>query len=344
MSVFRSGGIEITAISAAVPKCKKTREDYVDKFGATAVERFEKVTGIKEVHQASHNQTASDLGYEAAERVIHEMRIDRNEIGLLVFVTNSPDYRFPASACILQHRLKLSVECAAFDMGLGCSGFIYGLQAVAGMMPDDRQYALLIIGDTISRLNIQDDKSVAMMFGDAGAAVLLRKNNDIQNTSLLRTDGSRFRNITSIGGGFRDMDPEHEYAFFMDGMGVFAFSTSDVPSAIGDYLKATNLDINFFDIVLMHQANQLIVDRISHKLGIPKEKIPVTLDRYGNTGGASIPLTLCDFYGGKKSGVQNVLMAGFGVGLSWGVTSLAVNTECILPVICTDSYYQDNGV
>lgn len=343
MSIFHSDGIDIVAISATVPKCKKAKEDYVDKFGEIAVERFEKVTGIKEVHQVSQNQTASDLGYEAAERIIQELKIDRNAIGLLVFVTNSPDYRFPASACVLQHRLKLSIECAAFDVGLGCSGFIYGLQVAASMMPDDRQYALLIIGDTISKLNIQNDKSVAMMFGDAGAAVLLRKNNAVENVSLLRTDGARFRAIISVGGGFRDMDPEHEYAFFMDGMGVFAFSTSDVPDAIADYLEVIGVGIDSFDIIAMHQANRLIVDRISHKLKISKEKIPVTLDKYGNTGGVSIPLTLCDFYGRKKNGVQNVLMVGFGVGLSWGITSLAVNTEHILPIISTDSYYQDGG-
>ena len=310
------------------------------------------------MYKALPEQTASDLATAAAEELFRRTNIDRGEIGLMVLVTQSPDYRRPSSASVVQKRLELPMDCSCMEINLGCSGFVYGLQTAMSMMnASDAKYGLLLLGETASKLVDPHDKSIVMMYGDAGAAILLEKTEeDIGAITLLRSDGSRYKAIILPAGGFRDMNPGHErfmcsdgierslYDIYMDGASVFSFSITDVPKALQDYLDYTGTTTADYDAFVFHQANEFIIKQLIRKLKLKKDAVPISLDRYGNTGGISIPLTLCDAYGENGSGAKRVLMAGFGIGLSWGVTSMSINFNMVFPITQTSEYYIEGKI
>lgn len=357
MAFFFSNGIGIAGVACAVPDNEVTVDSFSSVFGEDVTAKFTSGTGIRSMYKALPEQTAGDLAYAAAQSLFSQIDVSRETIGVLVFVTQSPDYRRPATACVLQKRLDLPVDCAAFDVGLGCSGFVYGIQTVMSMMErSDIEYGLLLMGETASKLVQPMDKSIVMMYGDAGAAVLLEKQEGVKTATLLRSDGNRFKTIILPAGGFRDMNPSHEsfmcsdgnerslYDIFMDGTSVFSFSITDVPKAINDFLDYTDTAVADYDTFVFHQANEFIIKQLLRKLRIKKDAVPISLDRYGNTGGVSIPLTMCDAFGRNESGVRKVLAAGFGIGLSWGVTSFPVELNNILPVVKTKEYYKEGKI
>ena len=357
MAYLYSRGIGIAGIACAVPDQRVTVEGFAPLFGAETTEKFTAGTGIKAMYKALPDQTAGDLAYAAAQELFRRLPVDKTKIGALLFVTQSPDYRRPATACVLQHRLDLPMDCAAMDIGLGCSGFVYGLQTAMSMMErSDMTYCLLLLGETASKLVHPRDKSIAMMYGDAGAAILLERREGAESTTLLRSDGSRFKNIILPAGGFRDMNPPREtflcndgierslYDIYMEGTSVFSFSISDVPAAVKDYLAHTGTRTEDYDLFLFHQANQFIIQQLVRKFKLPREKVPISLGEYGNTGGISIPLTLCAACEGETSGVKRVLMTGFGIGLSWGVTSAVIDTARVFPVVKTREWYEEGKI
>ena len=357
MSFFHTSGIGIEGMACAVPDNYVEVESFLDRFDEETVNKFVQGTGIRAMYKALPEQTAGDLAYSAAIRLLEEFKIDRNEIGALFFVTQSPDYRRPATACILQHRLSLSMECAAMDIGLGCSGFVYGLQTAMNLMEkSDMKYCLLLIGETASKLVDPMDKSIVMMYGDAGAAILLGRSQNSKSVTLLRSDGNRFKAIILPAGGFRDMNPPREkflcndgierslYDIYMEGTSVFSFSITEVPQAVQDYLNYTETTPEDYDLFLFHQANQFIIKQLAKKLKLPEKKVPISLDRYGNSGGISIPLTLCANYGEHCNEIKKVFMAGFGIGLSWGVTSAEIDLGKILPIVKTKDWYREGKI
>ena len=361
MSFFNSKGIEIAGMACSVPDNYVTVNSFKTVFGEEIPRKFSAGTGIKGMYKVLPEQTASDLACVAAAELLEQVGIDRNEIGLMVLVTQSPDYRRPSSASVVQNRLNLPVNCSCMEINLGCSGFIYGIQVVQSLLgSSDAQYALLLLGETASKLVDPRDKAIVMMYGDAGAAILLKKSkSEVSTTTLLRSDGSRFKSIILPAGGFRDMNPTHEkfvcsdgierslYDIFMDGTSVFSFSITDVPKAIIDYLEYTGTTIADYDSFVMHQANEFIIKQIIRKLKLNKEQVPISLDRYGNTGGISIPLTVCDTYGNtgdSENKSMKILMCGFGIGLSWGVTSLKINTGNVFPIKLTTDYYREGKI
>lgn len=357
MAFLHSSGIGVAGIACAVPDNRVTVESFTTVFGEEIPAKFTAGTGIKAMYKALPEQTAGDLAYAAAENLFSNIHVEKEKIGALLFVTQSPDYRRPATACVLQHRLGLSMDCLAMDIGLGCSGFVYGLQTAMSMMEkSDMEYALLLLGETASKLVDPLDKSIVMMYGDAGAAVLLERREEIKSTTLLRSDGGRFKAILLPAGGFRDMNPSHErfmcndgierslYDIYMEGTSVFSFSISDVPMAIQDYLIETKTTPADYDLFCFHQANQFIIKQLSKKFKLPKEKVPLSLDEYGNTGGISIPLTLCANFGDTDIGTKKVLVAGFGIGLSWGISSIEINTNQVFPVVRTKDWFKDGKI
>lgn len=354
MSYFYNKGIKITGLVTAVPDNQVPVDTFIERFGEEAVNKFTEGTGIHSIYNALPDQTASDLAYAAAEELFKREAIDKNQIGVMVFVTQSPDYRRPSSACVLQKRLGLSVDCACVEVELGCSGFIYGVQTAMSMMAtSDTEYGLVLIGETASKLVDPMDKSIVMMYGDAGAAALLKKEGDDVITTLLKSDGNRYKAIVLPAGGFRDMNPGHErfmcsdgierslYDIFMDGTSVFSFSITDVPQTIKEYYEKTGTVADDYDVIVLHQANQFILKQVIKRIKAPKEKVPISIDRYGNTGGISIPLTLCDKYGEEKAGMVKALMSGFGIGLSWGVTSAVIDTAKVYPIVKTSHCYTE---
>lgn len=359
MPFFKFNNIKITGMASAVPRNIVKSLDYSETFGDEAVEKFINTTGVVE-HRATHtNQTASDLGYVAAEEIINRNNIDRSEIGALIFGAHSTDYRRPATACVLHKRLGLSKECAAFDIGLGCSAFVYCVQAASALMQcSDIKKALVIVGETMTKMLNPEDKSAAMLFGDGGAAVLLEKTEDESEINgLLRSDGNGYRAIIAPAGGFRNMHASGEPMIWpdgnkrtlfntnMNGVDVFSFTISDVPRAIKQFMKHNEKTVNDYDCFAFHQANKFIHKQLSKKLKIDESKMPLCLDRYGNTSAPAIPLTLCDAYGKDSQDREiNVLMCGFGVGLSWGVLSAQINISDIYEVIETDDYFAEGVI
>lgn len=354
MVYLKKSGSEIVAISCSVPSRKISIKSYYNVFDKNTVDRFINNTGIDFVHRTLPNQTASDLGYEAAKRLFEKFNIPIKEVGILLFASQSPDYRKPATACVLHKRLELDTACAAFDVNLGCSSFVYCDQIITSLLStSESTYGLLILGETSSKLVSPNDASMAMMFGDAGAAILYRKIDRDTTTSLLMTDGNRYTSIIVPSGGFRDMSPQEEYYIspdgktrskfnsYMDGVGVFSFAVTDVVNSIKDYLNKTGNSINTYDFIVLHQANELILTRIIQKLRIPESKMLKSLKDYGNTSGVSIPLSIARHFGEQHQGIKRILAVGYGIGLSWGICDLVINTDNVLEIIETERIYDD---
>jgi len=356
MAWFKTSGVSIKGMAAAVPAQKLDAAMLTERFDENTIEKFIRSTGIASCRQTREGQTASDLGFAAAVRMLDAQGIDRSEIGVLIFVSTSPDYRKPATACVLQMRLGLPMDCACMDINHGCAGFLYGHQTMQALLQgSDRRFGLLILGETTSKVIDKAERN-SMMFGDAGAAVLYERGGDEPGVTVLKADGRRYRSLIVPAGGFRDMRPAEEYFvtddgerhwkynLFMDGMEIFNFSLSDVLDTIRAYLAETGTGAGDYDLFACHQANNYIIQRLTHKLGLPPEKVPICLDRFGNTSSVSIPLVLCDRYGGSgETGMRRILASGFGIGLAWGVTSFFVDPARILPVSETDEGY-DEGV
>lgn len=355
MAVFSYNNIKISGISCVVPKNIVPTESYKDTFGDEEVEKFMQMTGITQTRRTEEHQTASDMGVAAAKHLLKKKNIDPKDIKALVFGTHSPDYRRPASAFVIQKQLGISTEAAVFDISLGCSATVYGLQVVASMMANsDIDRALLIVGDTAGKTTNPKDRASIMLIGESTIAILLEKTEEeVKMTSLMRSDGDGYRYLIVPAGGYRNLNAEnvpeicHDgnprslHNSFMQGTSVFTFTISDVPKAIKDYLSITETTVEDYDCFAFHQANLLILKQIAKKLKIPLEKMPLTLHKYGNTSGASQILTLCETYGNSEKQDINVMLIGFGVGISWGVTAVKVNTSDIFPIIEDDTIFQE---
>lgn len=355
MLLSNFSGIDIEKISVAVPSGRIAIESYNDIFGEENVSKIAEMTGVKSVCRAVPQQTASDLGYEAARKLFDSSDIDKSNIGMLVFITQKPDYRTPSTAFVLHNRLGLPQECSCFDINLACSGFIYSLHTVFAMLKNsDAKKALLITADTSHKTLSPMDRTMIMIFGDSGSAAVVSKTGSDNNTSFaMRTDGQRFKSIITPSGAYRNVGASRErtewtdgilrsdYDTHMKGMDVFGFSIKDVPQLMKDFMEAQHTTPADYDSFALHQANKYILSQISRKLKIPMDKIPVSLDRYGNNSSNSVPLVLADHFAGKGSSTMRVFMSGFGAGLSWACADVVINTDAILPLHETDEYYKE---
>lgn len=359
MPFFTYKNIRISAIAGAVPKERVSVNNFVEQNGIETVEKFKAMTGIKEFRRAQEHQTASDLGYAAAEKILSEKSIDRSTIGALVFVAHSTDYRRPATACVLHKRLGLSKDCAAYDINLGCSAIVYGLQNACAMIESsDIKRALLIVGETMTKMVGQKDRSVNMMFGDGGAAFLLEKDESYEEEIKisLKTDGNGYSTIIAPAGGFRNKNASYdEYVWsdgnvrtlhniFMNGTEVFSFSISEVPATIKEFLRKTNTTVDEYDCFAFHQANQFILKQVCKKTKIPIEKMPICLDKYGNTSAPAAAFALCDTYGETFNKTIKTMFCCFGVGLSWGVASAKIEASDVYPIIETDEVFEEGYI
>ena len=358
MALFRFDNIVISGISCAVPKNKVLVDSFKPLFGDEDVEKFKSMTGVTESRRTIEHQTVSDLGYTAAVYLLNKKNIDKSEIGALVFASHSPDYRRPSTAHILHKRLGLSTETVVFDISLGCSSLVYGIQAVSSLMScSDVNKALLIVGDTAGKSVYPTDKSAVMLFGEAGGAVLLEKKSNVTPISaMLRSDGNGYQYMIIPAGGYRNLNAPATpfmcpdgiertlYNSILQGTSVFTFTIFDVPRILKDFCKATNTSIADYDCFAFHQANLYILKQIAKKMKIPMDKMPLTLEKYGNTSGASALMSLCDVYGSVQNGKLNTLFCGFGIGLSWGVFSAQLNVADIFPIIEDDSIFEEGVI
>lgn len=351
--------VEFRAISCAVPDHVVDNDHYVKNFG-DGVAKFAKMTGVTSRRIAPVGQTASDLSCVAAKKVLDSNRVSGEEIDALIFVSQTPDYVLPATACVLHHRLGLKKTCLAFDINLGCSGFVYGLFVAASLCQQEGIRSVMLCGgDTITRLVSPNDRSAAMLFGDGGfAAVVSQKK--IGSSAwhyLYGTDSHGFKSIIVPCGAQRNMSGNREvrecgegifrsdYDLYMDGTEVFNFTISEVPSAIKRLMALAGRTADNTDFLLLHQANLFILKQIAKMTSFPMGKVPISMDQYGNTSVSSIPITLCNLLS-RGSGKEELklVMAGFGVGLSWGVVSLSILREVCLPISVTSECFSEGGL
>ncbi len=335
MTPITIAGVRITGIASAVPECIRTVDEDAIAFPDSDVSKISDSTGVRKRHIVTGNLCTSDLCFAATERLFIESGVERNSIDVLLFVSQTPDYVLPATSCSLHSRLALDKHCASFDVNLGCSGYIYGLWLASNLIAcGSAKRALLLAGDTISRIAAPKDRSVALLFGDAGTATILERDDDsLPMSFVLGTDGSGQKNLIVPAGGFRiprseetAIQTEHEGGnirseehLYMNGPEIFTFTLKEVPGMV----KSLVTDYDAIDAVVMHQANKFMLDYIAKRLKIPKEKLIVTLENYGNTSSASIPLALTDALSQKlKNTSLNLLLAGFGVGYSWGAVTV----------------------
>lgn len=339
--------VEIKGIACAVPDNVIKNEDYSNVFGAESVQKFINMTGIKTRRVALDTQCASDLCYIAAKRVMEKLNWEPSSIDALILITQTPDYATPATACVLQHRLGLSEDCIAFDVNLGCSAYAYGVWLAASMISTQNlNRVLLLCGDTSNFGINPNDSATAMLFGDGGTATALEKSDGKEMKYFLKTKGSGYKCIMVPAGHARSRSNAWVEAadceLAMSGSDVFSFTITDVPKSIKAFMSQYNININDVDMFVFHQANLFILKHLAKKIGIPMEKMPISIDRYGNTSGESIPLTLVDALGGENSNETiRLLLCGFGVGLSWGGIYLEMDKSVCLPMIFSNDYFKE---
>ena len=295
----------------------KMKEDNPD----WRIADIEKKTGVLMRHIAAPEQTAVDMAELAAEKLFSS-GISRDEIGFIILVTQSPDYMLPTSACILQDRLKLKRECAAFDVNLGCSGYVYGLAIGSAMIEAGlTQKGLLICSETYTKSIAKNDRTCRPIFSDGAAVTLLT--NDNKNgigPFELGTDGSGYADlIIPLSGARQMMKQDQERKLFMNGAKVFMFTMDVVPKCVNALLSRAGKMIDDVDLFVFHQASQIVMDNIIRHLGLPAEKVFINCREIGNTVSASIPIALKDAMTQKRLKKGDlVMLVGFGVGLSWG--------------------------
>jgi 3-oxoacyl-[acyl-carrier-protein] synthase-3 len=325
--------VGITAMAAAVPVKIIYNLEYTDHFPPEEAKQVVEKIGVYQRRFAEPGICSSDLCFAAAEKLITDNDIDRSEIDLLVFVSQTPDYRMPATSVILQDRLNLTHNTIAFDLTLGCSGFIYGLAVIFSMMEHSGlRKALLLDGETRSRIYSPKDRQAAFLFGDGGAAALIERSPAFSMSYFsLNSDGSKEDLIKMKAGGYRFptsaetlkervvdengniRSDEHGY---MNGSEVFTFVIKEVPADMKKILEFSGNNLSDIDFFIFHQANLFINSHLARKLKLDSEKVPSTIQKYGNTSSVSIPLTMVSELKGKLDN-KKVLMSGFGVGMTW---------------------------
>ena len=350
MATGRTSGLRIAGIASAVPEGVRTREDLAAVFGDAEAQKISDAVGVRSRFVTEGALCTSDLCQAAATRLLDELEWDRNSIDLLIFVSQTPDYILPATSCSLQARLGLPKTTAALDINLGCSGYVYGLWTIATMMmAGSFRRALLLVGDTISRIAAPEDRAVAPLFGDAGTATAIERDDAGGAwTFELGTDGRGERNLIVPAGGFRQprggetsRRSERESGnirsdedLFMDGAEIFNFTLREVRPLITAILASASQTLDDVDHIVMHQANRFMLQHLAKRLKLPEEKVVLALDAYGNTSSASIPLALTTSLAHRlRHESRRMLLVGFGVGYSWAAVSLALGPMAMPPLI-----------
>lgn len=336
MAILKFNNVGITAMSACVPKQVFYNKNLDYLMPKDEVEKVIKNIGISERRIAPDNVCASDLCYEAAKKLFEDNHIDPQSIDVLLFMSQTADYRIPATAPILQHRLGLPTSTMAMDLSLGCSGFVYALStAFAYTQMDCVKRVLLLDGETFSKIVNRRDKVDWPLYGDGATATLIEKGDFGESIFMLNSDGSG-ANIVMISDAMRNPITKNSLEekeiennnflnglqVYMDGMDVFNFAMRVVPKSVKDILKSCNLNIEDINWLVFHQANKFMTDFFVKYLKFPAEKVPYCIHKYGNTSSTSVPLTIVSELKGSIKKRDKIVMSGFGAGLSWGTVLL----------------------
>jgi 3-oxoacyl-[acyl-carrier-protein] synthase-3 len=335
MPTFAINGVKLVGLAAVLPA---DRTEVKAGAGMADLSKVIASTGVKARHIVPANVCTSDLCVAAAERLLARIGWEKSKIDLLVFVTQTPDYVLPATACVLHGRLGLAKSCAAFDVNLGCSGYVYGLSIVgAHLQAGAARRALLLVGDTISKVVSPEDRSVAYLFGDAGTATALERMQDAApmhlqiGAGLFRAPSTEATRTARAREGGNVRSDEQLY---MNGAEIFNFTIREVPAMINQTLEAAGWKMDEPDAYVFHQANRYMLDYLSKRMKLPADRVVLALENFGNTSSASIPLAICASLSDRLAGGSaKLVLSGFGVGFSWASVALQTDRPEIEPVI-----------
>jgi len=347
MATIKYNNVGIRAISACVPRNIIRNKDLDYLIDEEGIEKTINNIGVEERRVVDNDICASDLCYNAALKLMEDNNVDPNSIDVLLFMSQTADYRIPATAPILQHRLGLSIDTLCMDLSLGCSGYVFALStAYAYASLEGINRVLLLDGETFSKIVNKRDKVNWPLYGDGATATLIEKGDFGESSFVLRSDGSG-KDSVIIRDGMRnkitqeslkekiDVDGSIRSGLevFMDGMTVFNFAMKRVPRAIKEIADYTGVALDSIDWFVFHQSNKFMTDFFVRKLKIDANKVPYCIKKYGNTSSTSIPLTIVSELIDKQKDGDRLVMSGFGAGLSWGTALLTMNGCKISPII-----------
>ena len=345
MSELTIPGTKIRGIAACVPESLEGVDGLSQRLGRENAEKLIASTGVRFRRFVKPGQTTSDLCEKAAKALLQEMNWAPESIDVLVFISQTPDYILPPTACVLHERLGLAKTAACFDVNLGCSGWVYGLWMASSFLRAGLKRALILTGDTIATVSPYDN--TAVLGSDAGSATVLEADEQGLHHFSFGSDGSGHQALWIPAGGFRKRvgpdtkeftkgedgilrTPEHTH---MSGADVFSFTIREVPPMIDRTLKLAGWAKTDVDAFVLHQANKMLLDYLGKKMGLPPEKRPVSLHDFGNTSGASVPLTMVHCLADQLRGdPRKYICAGFGVGLSWACLGVVLGGLVIPPM------------
>jgi 3-oxoacyl-[acyl-carrier-protein] synthase-3 len=325
MALLNISGVRISGIAASVPK--NSFSNYsLENFSDEELSLLIKTTGIHSRRISPKDLKASDLCFSAAEELIDRLKWNKEDIDVLIYVSQTPDYQVPGTSMQLQYKLGLQNTCLALDINLGCSGYVYGLSTIASMMSASTiKKGLLLVGDTITKLLAPNDKSTVPIFSDAGSATALEYDNLALNMVF---------NLQSNGKGYDNIIKERNDFLKMKGAEVFNFGLKEVVPNFKTLESHFNIDLKTINFYVFHQANLLLNEAIRRKLGLEKEKVLYSLKEYGNTSCATIPLTIVSCLQSRMESEDLKLgLSGFGVGMSWGSAVIQFSNVVCPPLI-----------
>lgn len=310
---------KITGVGSYLPAQAVSNDDLVARGVDTSDEWIATRTGIRNRHLAEPGQTSSDLGFEAARRALEMAGVDAAELDLIIVATSTPDFIFPSTACLLQSKLG-NKGATCFDVQAVCAGFVYALSIAEKFVRSGSHKKALVVGaEVFSRILDWNDRGTCVLFGDGAGAVVLEASDapGILATAL-HADGSHHGILSvpgNVAGGAVIGDP----FLRMDGQAVFKFAVRVLADVAAETCAAAGVATSDVDWLVPHQANLRIIDSTGKKLGIPSNKVVVTVDRHGNTSAASVPLALdTAVRDGRIQRGQKVLLEGVGGGFTWG--------------------------
>lgn len=348
MAIWNIKNVSLRGVTGTTPIHAVRTADY-DIFTKEEAEIFDNTVGIKNRYIASDDICASDLCFDAAERLISELGWKKESIDILLFGSVTGDYKTPPTSGILQYRLGLPMSTFVLDVPMGCCGSLYAINLAGNLLSSGTaKRALLLVGDTALRMGSMKDKSRVPLFGDSGTAMALEYDPNAKDIIIeFNTLGSGYKALMTPHGGFRNPITAESFIeedfgngiirapkdTLINGMDVFAFAISKPPVSIKRLMEKYNVGVDDIDFFLIHQANKLIVDRIVKKLNLPIEKVPYDLQEFGNLGGASVPMLMVYSLGKMlETKPLTLLCSAFGLGLTWATMIISTNGVKVPPI------------
>lgn len=323
----------IKHIATYFPEKSLSNDEISEKFPEWNSEKIIQKIGVRNRFVSKENEFVSDMATTVANKLFEENNVDRSTIDFVLLCTQSPDYYLPTTACIVQNNLVLRNDIGALDFNQGCSGFIYGLSLAKGLiMSGIAKNILLITAEAYTKHIHPDDKGNLSIFGDAAAATIISTEGIYEiNEFSLGTDGSGAEDLIVKNGGIKNPKTNDTLIdsgnyLFMDGTAVFNFTIKKVPLLINENLAKNNLEINDIDQFIFHQANTFMLNYLRKRIGIDPEKFIIDMENCGNTVSSTIPIVLKNLID-ENNNKEKILIAGFGVGYSWGATTLTKSND-----------------